>query len=133
MNLNKFKKENGSVALLSVLIISAVLIIAVVSNAEIQSNSAQQHLNRFFQESLYYAAEACIEDTLIKLERDPDFALGSLNVGEAVCDITVNGVSPKNVIISVSEQNYVQNFSAQVSVETVGLATNVALLEWEET
>ena len=133
MNLKKLKIERGSIALLSVLIISAILMIAVVSNAEVQSNSAKQQLNRFFQESLYYAAEACMEDTMIKLERDSTFAGGTLTVDDANCDITVNGANPKNVIISVSGGNYTQNFSAQVSLETVGLATNSQLLEWEET
>lgn len=132
MNYRKIKTTRGSIALLSVLIISAILIIAVVSKAEIQSNSAQQHFNRFFQQSLYYSAEACIEDAIIKIERDSTFANGTLNVGEAVCEITVNGINPKNVTINVSEQNYSQNFSAQVSVETLGLSTNAELLQWEE-
>ncbi len=132
MILKNLRKIKGSVALLSILIISAVLIIAVVSTAEVQINTSKQHQNNLSDDSMYYVAEACMEEAMLRLERDNTYAFGNLLINDVNCSIAVVGSNPKDVTINVSYQNYSQTFNAQVSVENAGQVNNVELMSWEE-
>lgn len=128
-----FAQPRASIALISLLIISAFTLILVVGMSEVSISSHAQGANRFSAETGYYAAEACLEETLIRLESNPAFTTTTLTFDDDLsCTVSVSGTSPKTVAIQVTYLNYIQNFEAQVSLATAGQATNAQLIGWEE-
>jgi hypothetical protein len=131
MNLTK-KTKKGSVALISILVISAILIIAVVSASESSVTNSYQYLNKKTGEELYFVAESCLEDAIIMLEEDTSFAGGTLNLNESECISTIAGAGNKTINIEVNSGDYSQSFQAEVSITAQGHANNVKLLNWQK-
>jgi len=129
--MKNLKNIKGSVALMSILIISAILLILVLGISETQISTSYQYVNSSYGKYSYYMAEACLEEAVIKIEADPNYSGENLTLdsGNGVCDISVSG-SPLTITIETTSGNYTQNFQAQVSVTTNGQANNVRLLNW---
>lgn len=122
----------GSIALISILIISAILLITVIGMSESNISQMYQYLNNSSNEMIYNIAEGCMEEAMIRIEENPSFAGTTLNLNDQVCTITVAGDSIKTVLIEVDYLNYTQIFEAQASVTVNGQANNVSLLNWHE-
>lgn len=122
----------GSIALISILIISAVLLITVIGMSESNISQMYQYLNNESNEIIYNSAEGCLEEAIIRIEDDIFFAGTILTLNDQVCTITVAGDSTKTVLIEVDYLNYTQTFEAQVLVTVNGQANNVSLLNWHE-
>lgn len=122
----------GSIALISILIISAILLITVIGMSESNISQMYQYLNNESNEIMYNTGEGCLEETIIRLEDDISFTGTTLNLDDQVCTITVSGADTKTVLIEVSFLNYTQTFRAQLSVTATGQANNVDLLNWNE-
>ncbi len=129
------EKDLGSVALISILLISAILIILVTAMSDSSINTSYQYLNNESDKNAYYYAEACLEETLLRIEQDPSFSSMSHTIGDAVCTVTVSAANPKDVNISITYANYTsftQNYYASVVLTVNGQAYNVSLLKWEK-
>lgn len=130
--MKKTLKQKGSVALISILIISAILIIMVIGISEASISTSYEFLNSESNQMSYQTGEACLEETLIRLEDDTSFSGATISIGDATCTSTVPSGNPKNINISVNYLDYTQNFQAQVSITTNGQANNASLLKWEK-
>lgn len=131
----KSKSANkGSIALISVLIISAILLIVTVSMSENNISTSYEQLNTSSNKTVYYTAESCLEEAIYRLEDDTAFAGTTLNFDEPglSCNITVSGVSPKIVQISVVYGDYTENYSSEIDVADLGSAHNAQLNNWNE-
>ncbi len=122
----------GSIALISILIISAVLLITVIGMSESNISQMYQYLNNESNEIMYNTGEGCLEEAIIRIEDNTSFPGTTLNLDDQVCTITVTGEGTKTILIEVSYLNYTQTFEAQVSVTAAGQAHNVDLLNWNE-
>lgn len=130
--MNFFDSKKGSVMLVMVLLISAVLILAVVGTAGSQVNTSRQYLNSSSGKYAYYVAEACLEEASFRIENNPNFVGTNLALGDASCVITVAGGGTKTVAVEVSYLDYTRNFQASIEVTTNGQANNAELLNWSE-
>lgn len=128
--MKKITKQKGSIALISTVIVSAILIILVLGISETQISTSYQYLNSASSKDLYYSAESCLEEAIFKTEENPSYAGETLDLGTESCTITTSGTSPKTISITVTSDNYTQNFEAQVTVTANGQANNVKLLNW---
>lgn len=130
--MNKFflNKPRGVVALISILIISAITILLVLGMSEISISSSYQYSNNNASKTNYYTAEACLEEGLIRLENDPTFSSGTITIGpDLTCSLLVSG----NSITIISDYlEYSQTFQADISLTEVGEANNIQLLNWHE-
>lgn len=130
------KSKQGSIALISVLITMAVLMIIVSGMTEKHISAAQQYLNSENNRTLYYAAEACLEETIKRIENDTDFSNGTLSINDesaTICTIAVTGGSTKNITLTLNKGNYSQSYSARITMTTKASANNTALIEWNRT
>lgn len=127
---NFLYKTKGSIALMSVLIISSLVLIFAISMSESNINTSYQYLNNQSQDIAYYGAEACFEEAMIRLKRDPAFNSGTLTVdSDTSCDISVNS---STLSITVNYLNYIEYFQADFSLNQLGQANNIQLLNWKE-
>lgn len=127
-----FKKEKGSIALISLLVISAFTLILAVKMAESGISIGYQHVNNVSGQTSYYGAEGCFEEALIKIEDDTSFSGETINFASGSCVITVSGVNPKTVDVTLTQGDYQQTFRGIVNVTQNGHAINASLSSWEE-
>ena len=110
------------------MIISAIIIILVVGMSEVNISTSSQSLNRNSNEIIRYVADACLEESIYRIENDTTYTTESLSFdNDASCDISVSGTY---IDINVSYLNYSQNFQAEFSITQIGQANNVNLLKW---
>lgn len=127
-------KERASIAIMSLLLISAITLLAAITVAENNWNTSQQSLNRFIQESLYYAAEACLEESAIRIESDSSFSGAQLTIADnVICNSSVTELDGSyTVSIQVSENNYSENYQGIFDSQNLGSSLNLNLNTWTE-
>lgn len=127
------KKFKASIALITLIVISAVSLILV---AGVSVASISNYESAFEQESArtsFYAAEACLEESLIRLEADNSFAGTGLYLdADTSCSSVVSSGSPYVISIQVDFLNHSETYQAEVELTNSGQIYNSELLTWGE-
>jgi len=124
--------KQGSIALISVLIIATMLIIVTVGMSEINTLTAHQYMNTNSNTSTIYLAEGCLEEAISRIEDDIDFSGTTLTMDEnSSCTIAVSGAATKTIDISTTFYEYSQNYQAEILITTQGQANNSSLSKME--
>ncbi len=71
--MNKIKRKTGSIALISLLIISGFTLIMVLALSESSISSYKQQSNNDANQVSFYAAEACLEEAITRIESGTGF------------------------------------------------------------
>lgn len=125
-----YLKQKGSIALISVLVIAAALLILVLGMSDINISTSYQYLNNNSNKISYYAAEACLEEAMIRLEENMDFTSETINFDEdTVC--TINA-SQTEIFIDIEHLDYVQHYKSDIEINKNGEAINILLLKWNK-
>lgn len=128
--MKKILKQTGSIALISTLIISSVIIFIVITMSQIAITGAYKSFNHEAHKITSYAADSCLEESLIRLERDPTFTGDTIDIdADTSCTITINGFQ---ILIDVTYLDFVEDYEGYYTMTTNGLANNTALTEWNE-
>lgn len=128
--MKNFLKYRGSIALISMLIISAFTIILVVAMSEINISTSKNYFNNNGDKTAYYSAEACLEEAIIRLEKDPTFVTETLTFdSDTDCTITANA---NTISVTANFLNFTQNFQATIQIKSSGQANNLKLLNWKQ-
>lgn len=126
----KLKKAPASVLLMSVLVIGIFTLFLALAMAEVNLSTGYQVLNQREAQHSYYAAEACVEESFLRYERDPAFTGTTLDVdSESTCTSTLAGGV---VTVTVSNGDYEADFEATITTTASGTVTNVHLTGWKE-
>lgn len=127
------KSPKASIALISILIISAFALLLVLAMSEVNVTRSFNYLNTSTQHESLYAAEACIEEAIIRLEADLTFTDTTLTFdSNKTCTITASGSNPITVNIEMNYDTYTENYSATLSLTQNGSANNLHLTSWQE-
>lgn len=128
------QNKEGSVALMSILIISAMLVLIVLGMSETNISNNYSYLNSNSDQLIYNLAESCFEDTVKRLEEDPLFDGSTTTFADtgSSCTSDVSGAGPYTVEVELTNNNYTQYFEGEVSLTTIGEANNAELLNWGE-
>src|SRR5260221_5347286 len=86
---NNFQFEAGYIAILTVLIISAVVIAIATTVSLLAIGEAQSSLSLFKGEDTLTFVEGCMEDALLKARNSNSYTSGSITRPEGTCTITV--------------------------------------------
>lgn len=125
-------KTKGSIALITVLVVSIFTLILAVGITETSISTGYQYLNNESENYSYYSAEGCIEEALLRMEQDSSFTGTTVVFDNGSCTVTVTGTNPKTVSIELVSGDYVQNFVSEVAISENGHAINTSLSSWEE-
>jgi len=125
-------EQKGSIALISLLVISSFTLILGLAMAENSISTGYQYVNNVSEETSYYSAEGCFEEAVIRIEEDSSFTSETITYDWGTCEIAVTGNDQKTVDITVTQNNYVETFQAVVDISVSGHATNASLSTWEE-
>ncbi len=125
-------KQTGSIALISLLVISAFTLILGLAMAENSISTGYQHLNNVSSETSYYGAEGCLEEAVIRIEADSSFTSETITYDWGTCDIVITGTNPKTVNVTITQDNYSETYQAVIDITLNGHAINTSLSSWEE-
>ena len=128
------KNQKGSVALISILIISATLILIVLGMSETQISNSYTYLNTTSDQIIYNLAESCFEDSVKRVEEDTSFTGSTTTFSDtdSTCVSSISGTGTVTIEVELTYQNYTQHFEGQISLATEGEANNAELLNWGE-
>lgn len=127
------KAHRASIALITLLVISAVTMILVVAASVNGLSNYDQSFNFEAGKIGYYGAEACLEEALLRTELDATFSTTSFSLdADTDCSVSVSGTNPKTINVTVNFLEYTQTFEATVQITQNGQIYNSELLTWEE-
>ena len=132
--MNIIQSQKGSVALISILIISATLILIVLGMSETQISNSYNYLNTTSDQIIYNLAESCFEDSIKRVEEDPLFTGSTTTFSDtdSTCISSISGTGTVTIEVELTYQNYTQHFEGQISLATEGEANNAELLNCGE-
>ncbi|MCD6550624.1 hypothetical protein J7K24_03740 [bacterium] len=126
------QKSNGYIALISVLIISAVVLLVAI-NASLFGISESDVAAREYQSSkAFYLAMLCAEDGLMKLKEDINYGGNeTLNIGDGQCSILpIEGSGNFNRI--VKSIGVFSNQIRKIKIEINRVNPKMEIRSWEE-
>ncbi|EKD48339.1 MAG: hypothetical protein ACD_65C00011G0003 [uncultured bacterium] len=126
--------KQGSVALVSLLIISAFTLVLVLIASESSVSTYEEYVNDNSDQMMYYSAEGCLEEAILRLENNSTFVGETVNIDpDTECVIAITEDDNRKIIdIEISHLNYTQNFQAVAELLESGEIFNSNLEEWEE-
>lgn len=124
------KHIRASVLLMSVIVIGVLTLFLGLAMAEVNLSTGYQGLNATESNHSYYSAESCVEESLLRYERDASFTGTTIAVdSETSCTSAISG---SQITITVSNGTYSETFVGTFSSSVNGTVTNVDLTGWKE-
>lgn len=116
MTKRKIKQIHQSGQTLVTLLVFTVVAIAVTTTAvSVMINTMRSTSLTETRVLLTQAAESGVENAILRLLRDPDYAGEQLSVGETVVTITVTGTDTKLITATATFLDYIHTVSATLS------------------
>ena len=122
----------GYIALISVLIISAVLLLIVLGISQSSIGQSTMVIQRNQDSEVYCLAQACAEEALMKLKEDLEYqGEETLNIGGKSCTIlTIEGSGNKDRVVKTS--SLVDNQVKRIKIEIDRVNPNCRIKSWQE-
>jgi len=124
------QKERGFIALMSAVIISAVLLLVVASAGLISINSRSNILDSELKERSEASADACADEALYSLAQDPAYAGGIITLNSLdkcrIGKITNVGANIQFEVQATSSDSSVTN------LQIVADSGDLSVISWQE-
>lgn len=127
--------ETGYIALTTVIIILAVVLITAMSVTFSSIGEAQSGLALFKGEENFHFVEGCVEDMMLKARSDENYTSGTISRPgtEGTCVVTVvSKVGSGTVTWTVEVNSQSTSYQRKISVIFVRSATGITLTSWNE-
>lgn len=129
LSVRKSRAKRGYIALASVLVISAVVLVAAVSTGLLSLSESQMgYAVRKGDETLFFV-EGCLEEALLRVRRSSDYAGGPLNLPEGQCTIDVTKVDSDWIIVATGSEG---GHSRQIEAKVRRTCNQIELYYWLE-
>lgn len=125
-------KQQGFVALTSIIIVSAILLAIATSASLLGVQEANSSLSFKKGSEALVIAKSCIEEGLYRLQEDASFSTHSLNVGDGSCTIQVSGTSPNYTIVVTATVSFAPSFVKRITVNAVKAGNSISITSWQE-
>ncbi len=127
------RSHSASIALVSLLSISVFTMVLVLAMTQQNFSSIRQRIDAEAQDAGYYLAEACFEEAAHRLEGDPTFTTGAIQLdADLDCSISVTGTTPRIISVDVNFTEYTQSFQGTALLEESDEGNNLTLTQWHE-
>ncbi len=126
------KHQQGYIALVTILIISAIVLLVGISVNLLSISESDMGLQKNQSSEAYYLANLCAEDALMKLKDDLNY-LGNetLTIGDGSCYIYApEGSGNKDRIIKATGTIY--NHTRKIKIEINRVNPDTEIASWQE-
>lgn len=122
------RPQNGYIAISSVLVIAAVVLVIGTTISLVSISEGQISLSSYQNDVVLDGVEGCTEDALLYLNENNSLP-GTITTPQITCTITVNSQSGSNWTITVSgtQSGHTKNIQVQL-IRT----TTIAITDWQE-
>jgi hypothetical protein len=120
--------SNGYIALASILVIAAVVLVIGISTSLLSVNEAQSSLAGLKNEATVDFVEGCIEDALIRLNEDETIP-SQISLPEGTCEITNQSTIGNTWTFTASGS--VDTHTKTITVEAIR-DSSVSIASWKE-
>lgn len=127
--------QKGFVALVTVLVISAIMLAVGLFISSAALNDLLSSYSFDQGERAIQIADACVDEAVFRLKSDSAYAGTSLNLNGGSCTVTINGGGASRTLNSTATLgNFTKRITATVTFVTnsAGNANTVDLTHWEE-
>jgi len=119
------KTNAGFLALMSAIIISAILLLIATSVSNISFYGRSNILDAELKEKSFALAEACVDVAILNLLQGINYT-GDVAVGSDKCTIqSISGTSEKTINTYADHKNYITKLEVEVD-------TNMSIISFEE-
>jgi len=125
---NKTATQSGYIALVTVLVVSAVVILISTTVAFLAIGEAQQSLALTKGEGNLLFTEGCMEDALIKARASSAYTGGTITEPEGTCTVTVSKAGTTWTLTAVPNTT---DFSRTIQVVVVR-SSSLVITSWKE-
>jgi hypothetical protein len=115
------KIKKASAALMSVLILAAFSLVILSSMVQISISEGYKQINQSNNQLLYYAADACLNEGILRLELDNSYIGSSITIdASTTCTNTVTENSPTSFTLDINSAtgNFTHDFTAELTLAT---------------
>jgi hypothetical protein len=123
------KKPQGFIALMSAVVISAILLVVAVTGGLTGFLERSNNVNTELKERSASTADACVDYAFLQIEKDASYAgltVLSLNPLDT-CRVVVSGVSPKVIRVQATSSK-----AAVTNLDIRYVATTSQVVSWQE-
>ncbi len=125
--------KQGAIALIGLLTMATIILIFALTANILGVNELQLTQVDRARATILAVADACLEESAIRLKINPAFSNGNLNLENSTCSINITSSgNNRTTTITVTHNQYTKAFEAQFTVTTSGQANNIALTSWKE-
>lgn len=124
-------RKEGYIALISVLIISAIVVLIATSASLVSISESDMGLEENQAWESFYLATACAEEALQKIQDSSSFSgSGNLSLGQGSCTYTVTKLTSQNRVITAS--GTVRNITRKVKITLDKINPNINITFWQQ-
>jgi Tfp pilus assembly protein PilV len=128
-NMNAAKKSQSGMALVTVLIFSAIAMIVVVTGISLVTITTQSSREFLQGQEALHITESGVENALMRLLRDPTYSGEVLTVGEGTATIVVDQFNGDRTITVTGE---VGSAIRQIEVQSMDESGITSVVSWKE-
>ena len=122
---------NGYIALTSILIISAIVLLIALSAGLLSISELNMGLEKNQSAEAYYLASACAEQGLQEIRNSDSFTgIGNLSLENGDCSYDVSQAGGENRTIEVS--GIVNNIIRKIKISLDTINPNINITSWQE-
>lgn len=126
-------QEKGLIALITVLIISAVILLIILSTNLLGIDVAQIGLKKYKSSQAIYLANACAEEALFQLLQDFDnISGGKLTINGETCSFSINLAQHTTRTRTILAQSQVENFVKKLNIYVLKYGERLKIIDWQE-
>lgn len=127
--MKNMKRQNGYVALLTVLIMMAIILSATTTVTLLSIGEAQSSFALYKGDETLAFVEGCTEDALLNARASAAYAGGPISRPEGTCSVTITKAGTTwTLTVSTTNTTYVRTIEVVIN----RLATGITLTSWKE-
>lgn len=127
---NIVNKNQGYVALTTVLVISVVILVIGISVSLLAISEGQMSLAEVKGTQSLNFVDSCVEDVLLRANEDENYSGGTLTLPEGNCTVVVNKVGTD---WTVTVEGTLDGYRKKIQVEFSRVPPDLTLNSWQET
>lgn len=110
------KKDQGFIALLTILIVLGVVLLIGLSISQLSISEAQMALQKYQSSQAYYLTILCSERALMALKEDINYTGENVNIENGSCVISTSGNLPAEIMgVKATFQNQIKKIRIVIS------------------
>jgi len=122
---------NGYIALTSILIISAIVLLIALSAGLLSISELNMALEKNQSAEAYYLASACAEQGLQEIRNSDSFTgIGNLSLENGTCTYDVNQIGGESRTINAL--GFINNIIRKIEINIDAINPNINITSWQE-